>query len=179
MHRKTRKTATIVGLLAVAAATAWAHEKGILKPATRTLTAGDTLALAGEKLPKSERIAVRLVGVGGRIMLDTVRTDSAGAFAARVLVPADATPGAYRLVAVADDGDEVATLDVTVVAAAPAAEHAGMDHHDESAAAGEPSAQPLALERAQSPAVTWSAVGGIVLALVLGGVLLRRPPHAA
>jgi len=179
MHRNTRRVTTILGLLAVAVATAWAHEKGILKPATRTLTAGDTLALAGEKLPKLGRITVRLVGVGGRMALDTVRTDSAGAFAALVLVPAAATPGAYRLVAVADDGDEVATLDVTVVAAGPAADHARMVHHDDTTAPEEPSAEPLMLDRARSPVVTWTAVGAIVLALVLGGMLLRRPPHAA
>jgi hypothetical protein len=35
------------------------------------------------------------------------------------------------------------------------------------------------LDRARSPVVTWTAVGAIVLALVLGGMLLRRPPHAA
>jgi len=74
--------------------------------------------------------------------LDTVRTDSAGAFAALVLVPAVATPGAYRLVAVADDGDEVATLDVTVVAAAPAADHARMVHHDHTTAPEEPPRSP-------------------------------------
>jgi hypothetical protein len=179
MYRNTRRVAAILGLLAVAIATAWAHEKGILKPATRTLTAGDTLAVVGEKLPKRERITLRLVGVGGRIALDTVQADSAGAFAARVLVPGSVPPGAYRLVAVADDGDEVATLDVTVVAAAPAADHAAMDHADEALAAAEPSADPLVLDRARSAAVTWSAVGAIVLALGLGGALLRRPPPAA
>ena len=177
MHGRTRRVVTIAGLLTIAVATAWAHEKGILKPATRTLTAGDTLAVAGEKLPKRERITLRLVGVGGRIALDTVQADSAGAFAARVLVPASVPPGAYRLVAVADDGDEVATLDVTVVAAAPATDHAAMDHPDEAVAAAEPSADPLALDRARSAAVTGSTVAAIVLAVVLGGVLLRRPPH--
>jgi len=179
MYRNTRRVAAILGLLAVAVATAWAHEKGILKPATRTLTAGDTLAVAGEKLPKRERITLRLVGVGDRIALDTVQADSAGAFAVRVLVPGSVPPGPYRLVAVAEDGDEVAALDVTVVAAAPAADHAAMDHPDEVTAAGEPSAEPLVLDRARSAAVTWSAVGAIVLALGLGGALLRRPPHAA
>ena len=179
MHGRMRRVVTIVGLLTIAVATAWAHEKGILKPATRTLTAGDTLAVGGEKLPKRERITLRLVGVGGRIALDTVQADSAGAFAVRVLVPGSVPPGPYRLVAVAEDGDEVATLDVTVVAAAPAADHTAMDHADEVAPAGEPSADPLVLDRARSAAVTWGTMAAIGLAVVLGGVLLRRPPHAA
>jgi len=39
----------------------------------------------------------------------------------------------------------------------------------------EPSNEPLALERARSPLVTWSVVAGIGLAVVAGAVLLRRP----
>src|SRR6266545_5518636 len=94
-----------------------AHGKGILKLASRELAAGDSVRLSGEKLPKRAALGVFLIGVGGRTRLTEVQTDSTGAFAGAVLVPHDLAPGAYRLVAVASDGDEVGTLDVTVGAA--------------------------------------------------------------
>lgn len=177
MRTNTPRATLVLGLLVAAAATAWAHEKGVLTPATRTPTAGDTLAIAGAKFTKRTSLSLTLVGIGGRIALDTVRADSAGGFSVRVLVPGDAAPGAYRLVAVATDGDEVAAVDVTVVAAAPATDHAAMGHPEGATAGPAATAEPLRLSRARSAAVTWSAVGGIVLALALGGVLLRRPPR--
>lgn len=164
-----------LGLLARSPAMAWAHEQGVLKPASRALTAGDSLPLAGEKFSKNATLKLLLVGVGGRVGLGEVRTDTKGGFTTRLLVPSGVARGAYRLVALATDGDEVAGLDVTVNALA-AGEHTGAGEHaqhERAAGPDEPSAEPLALERARSPLVTGGAVGGIVLALALAGVLLR------
>lgn len=110
---------------------------------------------------------------GVRVTIPEARrmTDSAGAFQHLLRLPATVAEGSYRLVAVAADGDEVASLDVTVLKAAEAAEHAGHDMMNE------PTGEPLALERAKSPLVTAGALAGIGLALVAGVVLLRRPRH--
>jgi hypothetical protein len=173
--RRNMQTIIVLSLLAIATA-AWAHEKGILRPTTRTLTAGDSLGLAGEKFTKQSRLSVALVGIGGRIALATVRTDSAGSFGIRVMVPANASPGAYRLIATADDGDEAGTLDVAVVQASPA-QHVGMAHDEPASDVLEPSAEPLMLDRARSRALNLSVVGAIALTFILGGALLRRPRH--
>lgn len=149
------------------------HEKGVLKLANRTVAAGDSVALAGEKFTRNAALKLVLVGVAGRFELGDARTDSAGRFERALLVPADLKAGPYRLVAVATDGDEVASLDVTIVEVVEAAEHAG---HDMTA---EPSHEPLALERARSPWVTGGAWVGIALALVAGVALLRRPRHTS
>ena len=115
------------------------------------------------------RLALTMEGMAGRVALGKVTADSAGAFTASLHVPADLALGTYRLVARAGDGDEVASLDVEVVAGAAAA--APADAH----AGHAPSAAPLALARARSPWVTGGALAAIVLALAGGVVLLRRP----
>ena len=162
----------LIGLSAIGQATS-AHEQGVLKLARREFPSGDSLPLAGEKFSRNSQLTLSLVGVGGRLTLRDVQVDAAGTFRTALLVPATVAPGAYRLVALAEDGDEVASLEVTVSAAA-AAEHASMSGH-EGMEMDEPSSEPLALERARSPLVTWSVVAGIGLAVVAGAVLLRRP----
>jgi len=172
LFRPTLAALAAVALVAGRPGVARAHEEGVLKPATRMLSPGDSLSLAGEKFTRNATLIVWVVGVGGRTELARVRTDAKGGFTTRLLVPATVTPGAYRLVAVAADGDEVAGLDVTVVAGAAEAAH---DEHEGMAMDEAPTAEPLALEHARSSLVTGAAVGGILLALGLGGVLLR--PH--
>jgi hypothetical protein len=177
-----RRTVALGALFLAAAlvpASARAHENGVLRLPRRTFTAGDTIALTGEKFGGRAELRLAMIGMRGRIELATVRTDSAGAFTARLGVPADAAEGAYRLVALAADGDEVATLDVTV--AAPD-EHAG---HDTTAMAGmsteqhAASAEPLALDRAHSGLLTAVTLTLAAVALGLGAVLVRRPRIAA
>ena len=169
-----RQAAATLGLaLAVATSLAAVHEEGVLKLASRALVAGDSLPVKGEKFTKRSPLTLALAGMAGRLSLGTLQTDSTGALTAIVLVPRDAAAGSYRLVAIAEDGDEVASLDVTVSAAA-ATDHAAMPSH-EGMEMDEPSSEPLALDRARSPLVTWSVVTGIGLAVVGGVVLLRRP----
>ena len=110
------RRALVAGLLtslaAITTAAAFPHEKGSLTLARREFHAGDTLALAGGKFSPRGRLTLSLVGTGGRTVLGEVVTDSAGAFRAGLAVPAGLAPAPYRLVAVAEDGDEVASRDV-------------------------------------------------------------------
>lgn len=158
--------------LTVLASVASVHGKGVLKLADRRLVAGDTVRVSGEKFPKAENLTMLLVGPPGRTRLSEIRTDTAGLFRVAPVVPADLPVGAYRLVVLASDGDEVGALDVEVV---PAAQGGHTGHEDSSAA---PSAQPLSLERARSAWVTGGALAVMALAILVGGLLLRRPTAA-
>jgi len=80
--------------------------------------------------------------------------------------------GTYRLIVLASDGDEVGALNVEVV---PAAQRGLAGHEDGSA---EPSSQPLSLERARSAWVTEGALAVMALAILVGGLLIRRPTAA-
>jgi hypothetical protein len=154
-----------------------AHEVGVLRPSTTQFAPGGTVRIAGERFTKEATLALVLIGTRGRLSLGTVQTDSTGRFTTEVVVPREAVEGSYRLVAFAADGDRVAGLDVTVVAAtagAAADEHA--EHHAE---APPPTAEPLQLDRARSGAVTGGAIAVIALGIGLGLFLLRRRPATA
>ncbi|MFQ6046296.1 MAG: hypothetical protein ACE5PT_08055 [Gemmatimonadales bacterium] len=171
---KQKRTTTLLagvalGLMLGLPTRASAHDEGVLKLASRNLPAGSSVRFAGEKFSRNTSLALVLVGTLGRIAVGKVRTDSAGGFTQELMVPADLRPGTYRLVAIAPDGDEAATLDVTILAAEElvVGEEASND--------APPTAEPLELERASSTVVTGLALLGIAFALVIGGALLRRP----
>jgi hypothetical protein len=167
-------TGLVTGMLVLTPAPATAHGEGVLKVGSRQLVAGSTLRIAGEEFGGGAKLTLVLVGVRGRFELGEVATDSAGAFANEFAVPGDLPNGAYRLVAVASDGDEVATLDVAVAAVAPLGEPGATDEEERSV----PTAEPLELDRAGSPWVKGGTVVAIVIAIVTGGALLRRPGEA-
>ena len=165
---------------------AMAHPEGTLKLASRQLVSGSTVLIRGEMFAERGKLQLLLVSVAGRFQLGEVTADSVGGFAESLEVPANLALGAYRLVAIATDEDEVASLNVELLAAAPEAdeenEHAGAgagaaNHSEdgEHAEAAAPTDEPLSLDRAGSPLVTGGAVVAILLALVTGGLLLRRP----
>jgi hypothetical protein len=160
----------LLAVLAVLVSVVAVHGKGVLRLADRRLVPGDTARVSGEKFPKASSLVLLLVGPAGRTRLSEVHTDTAGVFRAAPVIPADLPVGAYRLVALASDGDEVGALDVEVVPAATP--RRALKAADGSA---EPSAQALALERAGSPWVTGGMVAVILVAVVVGGLLLRRP----
>lgn len=163
MLRRLAALAVLVSVVAV-------HGKGALKLADRRLVAGNTARVSGEKFPKASSLVMLLLGPAGRIRLNEVHTDTAGVFRAAPVIPADLPVGAYRLVVLASDGDEVGALDVEVVPRTT-------PRHALEAANGsaEPSAQPLALERARSPWVMGGMLAVILVAVLGGGLLLRRP----
>jgi hypothetical protein len=165
----------VVGVLmaaitAVPAVATVLHPEGTLKLADRRLAAGSSVHVGGEKFVRSGTLELVLVGLAGRVPLGKVETDSVGGFTESLGVPANLEFGSYRLVAISSDGDEVASLNVELMAAPEEPEAEGA--HSEAA---EPTAEPLALDRAESPWVTGGAVVGIVFALAAGGLLLRKP----
>ncbi len=171
---------------AAIAADALRHPEGTLKLAERQLVAGSTVPIGGEKFAEHGKLELLLVGVAGRFRLGDVTADSVGGFAESFDIPADLELGAYRLVAIATDDDEVASLNVELLAAVPVAdeeqghaEGAGHSEDGEHAENAEPTDEPLALDRAGSPWVTGGAVAAIIFAVVAGGLLLRKPQQTA
>ncbi len=150
-----------------------AHPEGTLKLATRRLVSGSTVLIRGEMFAERGKLRLLLVSVAGRFQLGEVTADSVGGFAESLEIPTNLALGAYRLVAIATDEDEVASLNVELLAAAPEADEE--NGHGEHAEAAEPTDEPLSLDRAGSPLVTGGAVVAILFAVVTGGLLLRRP----
>ena len=169
---------TLIIPLALLFAVAAPHEKGTLKLTSKSFRAGDSLAIAGAKFSKKDELTLALVGVNGRVALGDVSTDTAGAFRRVMLVPASLAAGEYRLVAEAIDGDEVATLDVVVLAVSAMAgmpDMPGMKHPAEHEGAEMPTGAPLELVRPRSAVVTTTAIAVIIACALGGGLLLRRP----
>ena len=171
---------------AAIAAEAVMHPEGTLKLADRKLVAGSTVEIGGEMFAGGGRLELVLVSVAGRFRVGDVTADAAGEFSQPFEIPADLDVGAYRLVAIATDEDEVASLNVELLAAAVEADkengHAEGDSHAEEGEHSEdpePTDEPLALDRAGSPWVTGGAVVAILFAVVAGGLLLRRPRETA
>ncbi len=160
------------------------HPEGTLKLAERQLVAGSTVPIRGEMFAEHGKLELFLVGVAGRFPLGDVTADSVGGFNKSFDIPADIEVGTYRLIAIATDDDEVASLNVELLAAPLDADeengHAEDGHlHDTESAADAPTDEPLILERAGSPWVRGGAVVGIIIALVGGGLLLRKPHETA
>lgn len=163
-----------------------AHPRGALKVATLSPRAGDSLAVSGRQFAGGDILTIALVGVTGRIPLGEAPTDTAGAFRRSFLIPASAKLGAWRLAAEAIDGDEVASLDLNIVAGTAATPmelampsgmkmdmkmHMQMDMKMDAA----PTGAPLELSRARSGIVTGVAWALIVTCAFAGAVLLRAP----
>ncbi len=153
---------TVTAVPKVGAAAPPPHPEGVLKLSDRHLVQGSTVRIGGEKFSRNGNLDLVLVGVAGRFTLGKVTADSVGGFESSFEIPADLEVGSYRLVAIASDGDEVASLNVDLLGQPEAEPTDGS------------SAEPLAVDRAGRPWVTGGAVVGIVLALVAGGMLLRR-----
>ncbi len=174
MNRSWKRTRIVTGLaiafLALLASQIDAHEKGVLKLATQRLVQGDSVEATGQRFSRRAPLTIELVGIAGRTRLDEVRTDSLGAFRRALVVPANLSRGSYRVVVVAADGDEVASVEVSVVAraSAPMSSHVRQENP--------PTARPLALIRARSPLMTGGALAIIALTFVTGVMLLRQSP---
>ena len=172
MNRSSKRTRVVTGLavafLSLLASRSDAHEKGVLKLAMRQLVPGDSVGATGEHFGRRATLRIELVGIAGRMRLADVRADAQGGFRQALVVPVDAKPGTYRVVAVAADGDEVASVDVSV-ATHPLSPVPTPAHVE-----AVPSTRPLVLTRARSIWVTGGALAAIVLAFVGGAVLLLR-----
>jgi hypothetical protein len=126
-----------------------------------SLTAGDTVVLAGSGLePDSDRVLV-LAGEGLTVEFGTVKTDAEGMFSKELTIPSHIPSGNYELRAI---GDETLTTPLTVSAAAGAAQA--------SPAAND--AKETVVARERSSFELTSILAFVALAAVLGGLLVWR-----
>ena len=122
VHRGWFRSALTVSVLAATVtavpqvgATAPVHPEGVLRLSDRHLVQGSTVQIGGEKFSENGNLDLVLVGVAGRFTVGKVTADSVGGFESSFEIPADLEVGSYRLVAIASDGDEVASLNVDLL----------------------------------------------------------------
>ena len=163
---------SLTGLLGPAA-----HGEGVLTADRLAAAPGEMLALEGRQFEPDEEYRIELVGALEEFVLATARADKSGGFKLSVSLPRDAKEGAYRLQAVADDGDVSATLDVTVMAAAAAADERATEGMSSSMPGMTgPMAQPgdVPIDRSRSGS-GWAIIGVLIgLSAGLGIALLLR-----
>ena len=145
-----------------AALTVMAHEgtgEAKIEAEPSSLTAGDTLVLAGSGLePDNDRILV-LAGEGLTVEFGTVRTDAEGMFSKELTIPSHLPSGNYELRAI---GDETLTTPLAVTATAGAA--APPAANDET----------TVVARERSSIELASILVFVAHAAVLGGLLIWR-----
>lgn len=154
-----------------------AHEDAVLRSTLSTVAAGDTLPLSGADFSPGVTYTLRLVGALREFELRDAQGGADGTFDMDVSIPRDVVAGVYKLVALAPDGDAVASLDLTIVepvAAPSAAANAGGERQH--AGSGQTArADEMPIERSRSGA-EWGAIGLVIgLAAGLGVQMLRRP----
>lgn len=178
----------VAGLVAVClligpAVASAAHPRGTLRIPSKTLRAGDSLAVTGSQFEPKDAVTLVLIGVTGRKTLADIPTDEKGGFQRSILIPGVTAAGQYRLVAESVDGDEVATLDVSITSDSTARGVAmppmpGMEHMPghEGMAMG-PNGAALTLVRARNPVVTAAAIV-VIIASALAGLGLISSTRA-
>jgi hypothetical protein len=128
-----------------------------------SLTAGDTVVLAGSGLePDNDRVLV-LAGEGLTVEFGTVKTDADGMFSKELTIPSHLPSGNYELRAI---GDETLTTPLAVTAAA------GGGTAEASPAAND--AKETVVARQRSSIELASIFVFVALAAVLGGLLVWR-----
>ncbi len=172
---------TLLGTLAASFAVSplQAHEEGVLTLPSARLTAGGALPVKGSDFSRSTTYVLVLKGALREFELGRVTSDTAGGFEIELSLPGEARPGAYRLVAVAPDGDEASGVELEIEAA-PVKESPDREEGPaESASYVAPSAEPLDIQRDWS-AAEWFVLGALFGGALAGGLaLLRRPGSAA
>ena len=162
--RRSLPSAIALGLaLSLGAAFAvMAHEgeEGLeVEPAS--VTAGDTVVLAGSGLePDNDRVLV-LVGQDLTIAFGTVTTDAEGMFSKELTIPNHLPSGTYELQAI---GDETVTTPLAVSAASGAAD----------ASAAPNAASETVVARQRGPVELGIILGFVAIAAALGGFLVWR-----
>jgi hypothetical protein len=154
-----------------------AHEEAVLRSSQTSAAAGSSIELTGSDFAGSESYQLRLLGVLNEYDAGEVAADSTGVFSHQLAVPAEVVPGAYQVVAIASDGDVVARLDITVMAAArETSENMAADHAMGDQA--EPAARhdDIQIERNRS-GFEWGMIGLVIgLAGGIGLGMVRRTP---
>lgn len=157
-------------VFAAGAAPATAHDEGRLVLARAAVAPGDTLGIEGlEFAPGKYRL--RLRSALTTYDLPAVTASPQGTFRLTWVVPVQSQPGAYRLVALAADGDMSAGTALTILERrGDAASEATRGAHDARVGA---SPEPMPLERLRTPA-EWAVILFLIAASFGGGLLLLR-----
>ena len=147
-----------------AALAAMAHQGSggeTLEVEPSSITAGDTVVLAGSGLePDSDRVLV-LAGPDLTIEFGTVKTDGEGMFSEQLTIPNHLPSGAYEFRAV---GDETLTVPLAVTAATGA-----------TGASSEPNAaSETVVARQRSPLELGVILGFVAVAAAIGALLVWR-----
>lgn len=93
-----------------------AHEEAVLEASASVMAVDGTLELFGSDFTADEEFRLVLEGALESHELTEVTADSAGRFELDLELPPEVREGRYQIVAIAPDGDEVARLDLNVVA---------------------------------------------------------------
>lgn len=173
MRRRIFSRAGLVLLLAGLVGAA--HPEAVLKSSQSSVEAGKKLPLNGEEFLGGETYKLVLLGALNDYTLREIKAGADGTFSIEIDVPADVRPGQYQLVAYAPDGDRSATLDLSVLAAAPATSNDAADEDGEHAEAMPSGARAddMSIERSMTGA-GWGLIGLLIgLSGGLGVALLR------
>lgn len=169
---------TTLGLLALllsAPSELAAHGEAALESSVASVPAGGSVTLSGSLFVPGESHRLVLRGTLEDHELGEVTAAGDSTFSRTFEIPVDVRPGQYRVVAIAPDGDEVANLDLPVLAAERTASAS-----DGSGAAGDAPPTPQAradeieIERSRA-GLEWGVIGVVIgLAGGLGLGLVRR-----
>jgi hypothetical protein len=161
------------------ASDAQGHEDAVLRTSVSAIAAGDVLPLSGADFSAGATYELRLLGALREYELRRVEIGPEGSFELAPSIPSEVPPGVYKLVAIAPDGDRVASLDLTVLKPRLAATDGDGERKD-SAESGQTQTHEMAradqqlIERSRSGA-EWGVIGLVVgLAAGLGVTLMRR-----
>ena len=165
MRRKAAFALTFgVAISLAGAAAVLAHGGGaeaVIEVEPATVTAGDTVVLAGSGLePDSDRVLV-LAGQDLTVEFGTVKTDGEGMFSKELTIPSHLPSGDYELRAI---GDETLTATLAVTAAAGAAQP--------TPAAND--AKETVMARQRTPTELGLILAFVALAGIVGGLLVWR-----
>jgi hypothetical protein len=167
-----------------------AHEVGAIHVSSHQVAVGGSVTVRGEKLPKSEELALELRGVLDNYPVGKVHTDTAGAFEMSLTVPQNVPAGPYTLVVIASDGDVTARADLAVGAAAtaagpsastaPSGSMADMPGMSPGGASGTGERATAAVMSVANPTTSgeWLIIWVLVLASLAAGIALLRKAAA-
>jgi hypothetical protein len=165
--------------LAFTTSDALAHEKAVLRSTLSTVAAGRSLPLTGADFTPGVSYRLILLGALREYDLRHIEGEPDSTFDLALSIPPRVVPGVYKLVAIAPDGDRVASLDLTILEPV-ATETDSQGDPDER---GEPEraemheaarADEMPIQRSRNGS-EWGAIGLVIgLAAGLGVTLIRR-----
>ncbi len=159
------------------------HPEAILKSTQSSVEAGQALPLVGEKFDGGMTVNLVLLGALTEYTLGDVTADDAGTFTLDLSIPANVRPGQYQLIALADDGDRAAVMDVSILAAASDTSNEAPDgegeHSEDMREGAGARTDEMPIERSTTGA-GWGLIGLLIgLSGGVGVALLRGSAEAS